>query len=146
MQTSRLPAPTRRRRLALAVAGLGVVPAGLASRFLFDGVIGDAAGGVLYAVLIYLLVAFVVPTWRPLRVGAIAAVLCFAVELFQLTPVPTSLAAVFPPIALVLGTTFVAADLPAYAAGAAAAAAVDALMIQSFTRRRAGRPGGLPAR
>lgn len=141
MTSSSSVSPGTRRRLLLAGAGLCVVPLGLASRFLLDGGAGDAAGGVLYAVLIYLLVAFAAPRWRPLRVAAVAACLCFAVELFQLTPVPGNLAEIFPPIALVLGTTFVAADLPAYAAGAVAAAALDAVILRAIRRRTQQGPG-----
>ncbi|GHD13959.1 ribosomal maturation YjgA family protein [Zhihengliuella salsuginis] len=131
MTSSISASPGARRRLALAGAALCVVPLGLASRFLLSGAVGDVAGGALYAVLIYLIVAFVVPAWRPLRVAAVAAGLCFAVEVFQLTPVPGNLAEVFPPISLVLGTTFVAADLPAYAAGVLAAALVDRLLART---------------
>ncbi|WP_130449745.1 DUF2809 domain-containing protein [Zhihengliuella halotolerans] len=141
MTSPRFASPSTRRRLLLAAAGLCVVPLGLAARFLLEGGAGNVAGGVLYAVLIYLLVAFVAPGWRPLRAAVVAACLCFAVELFQLTPVPGNLAEIFPPIALVLGTTFVVADLPAYAAGAAAVAAVDAVFLRATRRWTQAGPG-----
>nr|WP_269211956.1 DUF2809 domain-containing protein [Zhihengliuella flava] len=106
----------------------------MAARYLLPGSVGDVAGGALYAVLIYLLVAFVVPRWRPAALGAAALASCFAVEFFQLTPVPSTLAEWFPPIALVLGSSFVWADLLAYAAGVVAAGLVD--WLAAAHRRR----------
>lgn len=97
------------------------------------------AGGVLYAVLIYLLVAFFAPRWPPLRAAALALGVCVAIELFQLTPVPGELGAAFAPLRLVLGSTFVATDLVAYAIGAALAALGDGI-----TGRLQGRRGGPP--
>ncbi|GAA3694183.1 hypothetical protein GCM10022377_03510 [Zhihengliuella alba] len=117
-----------RRRSALVIAGAGLVPLGLASRFLLDGWLGDAAGGALYAALVYLLVALVRPDQRALPIAALAWGLCCAVELLQLTALPRELAASFPPAALVLGSTFVATDPIAYAAGAALAAFADRLL------------------
>lgn len=122
--------PVLKRRLTLAAAGILVVPLGLAARFLPGGIVGDAAGGVLYAVLIYLLVAFVAPRWPAFRVAALALGICVAVELLQLTPMPARWGSAFPPLRLVLGSTFVATDLIAYALGAALAALGD-----GFTRR-----------
>lgn len=107
------------------LAGLVVVPLGLASRFLLGGWIGDGTGGMLYAVLVYLLVAFCAPGLHPATVAAAGWILCCGVELLQLTSIPQDLAAVFPPMRLLLGTTFVAWDLLAYAGGAALALLVD---------------------
>lgn len=111
--------PLLKRRLFLAIAAVLVIPVGLAARFLPGGIIADAAGGVLYAILIYLLVAFVAPRWAGLKVAALALGICVVIELFQLTPIPATLGAAFPPLRLVLGSTFVATDLIAYAVGAA---------------------------
>ncbi|WP_309079720.1 DUF2809 domain-containing protein [Zhihengliuella sp.] len=131
MPASRSSRPRTRRRLALACAGVYVVPVGLASRFLLEGWTGDAVGGALYAALLYLLVALVRPDGNRPTVAAVAWALCCAVELLQLTPVPRDLAAVFPPAALVLGSTFVATDLLAYAAGALLAALADRALSRS---------------
>lgn len=120
-----MASPGPGRRLVVAAAGAGVIVLGLAARFLFGGWFGDAAGGLLYAVLVYLLVAFVAPGLRPLVVAVLAGLLCGGVEFLQLTSMPRDLAAVFPPARLVLGTTFVATDLLAYVAGAAIVGVVD---------------------
>lgn len=112
---------TAPRRWPLAAAAAVVVALGLAARGL-PGAVGDLAGGVLYAVLVTLLVALVAPRARPVTLGAVALVVCAAVELAQLTGVPAQVVDVVPPLRYVLGTTFHAPDLAAYAVGAAAAA------------------------
>lgn len=109
------------RRWPLAAAAVGVVTLGLAVRGL-PGSAGDLAGGVLYAVLVTLLVALVAPRARPVTLGVVALAVCVAVELAQLTGVPAAVVDVVPPLRYVLGTTFHAPDLAAYAVGAAAAA------------------------
>ncbi|WP_372699140.1 DUF2809 domain-containing protein [Arthrobacter sp. JSM 101049] len=117
--------PRASRRLGLGIAAVVVVPVGLAARFLLDGWVGDAAGGVLYAVLVYLLVAVVAPFWRPRTVAVLALAISCAVELLQLTPLPRELAAAVPAVRLVLGSTFVPSDLVAYLLGVVVASAVD---------------------
>jgi hypothetical protein len=122
------PAEARRqgrRRAALLVAGLATVALGLGVRALGDGAWAGPVGDALYAVLIYLVVAFLDPSGPRLRAAAIAAVACLTIELFQLTGVPAGLGQAWPPIRLVLGTTFGAADLGAYAVGVAAAHVLD---------------------
>ena len=111
---------------------------GLLTRGL-PGIPGDAAGGILYAALMYLLLAFVLPGARLWRLAGAAVVVCVLVELFQLTPYPSRWGAQWPPLRLVLGTTFNAWDLPAYAAGAAGAGLVDRLVSRKLGGlRRAG--------
>lgn len=80
----------------------------------------------LYAVLVYLGVLLVIPRMRSLLAAAMAFGLCALIEFAQLTGVPAALGEWFPPIRLVLGTTFVATDLAAYLAGVIVVAAVDA--------------------
>ncbi|MBD7993878.1 DUF2809 domain-containing protein [Arthrobacter sp. Sa2CUA1] len=121
--------PASRRALALGAAAAAVVACGLAVRGL-PGIVGDAAGGILYAALVYLLLALGALVLRTTRVGpaqlaAAAVVLCTLVELFQLTGWPARLGETSPLLHLVLGSTFNAWDLPAYAAGAAAACLAD---------------------
>jgi len=113
-----------------------VIAAGLATRSLFDGPISKYTGVALYAVLVYLLVTIVRPTASPRRVFAVSLAICFAIELFQLTPIPARLAAEHRAFALVLGTTFHWPDLLAYAAGAIAAAATDATTTRAKSRER----------
>jgi Protein of unknown function (DUF2809) len=128
--------PPARRRTPSAAAALGVLVAGLVvSRG--DDLAADLAGGVLYAALVQLLVLVVVPTTRAGVAAATALGACVAVELAQLTPVPGAVVAAWPPAAYVLGSTFVATDLLAYAAGVAAVTAGDVLL-----RPRPGPAGG----
>lgn len=97
-----------------------VVVLGLLGRRL-PGLIGDVTGGLLYAVLLYLLFALILPLARPFALIAAAAVTGLSIELFQLTGVPARIGSGFPPARLVLGTTFVPLDLAIAVAGAAIA-------------------------
>ncbi|QGQ21160.1 DUF2809 domain-containing protein [Cellulomonas sp. JZ18] len=91
------------------------------------GLGADLAGGALYAALVHLLVLLVAPRTRPGVAAAVALGACVTVELAQLTPVPATVVAAWPPAAYVLGSTFVPTDLLAYAAGVAVVAAADVL-------------------
>lgn len=116
----------RRRRLVAAGLAVTTVLAGLAVRFaLRRGAASDVAGDALYAILIYLVVAFLAPRTRPAVAAVVAASLCVAIELFQLTGLPAAWAATFPPIALVLGTGFDARDIVVYLVAVAGAAFLD---------------------
>jgi len=105
-------------RLRAAVAATGVVALGLVATRLGLDALGDA----LYAVLVGLLVVLVAPRTRGLVVGALAFAWCALVELAQLTGLPGHAMDAVPLLRYVLGTTFVATDLLAYAAGAACVA------------------------
>lgn len=120
---NRLP---RSRRRILLVAVL-VIALGLLGRQL-PGIIGDMMGGLLYAVLLYLLFAFVMPRARPLTLTAVAAATGIAIELFQLTGIPAQIGAAWPPAKLVLGSTFVPLDLLVAAVGAACGPLADILV------------------
>lgn len=125
---------TAPRRRPLVVAAAVVVALGLVVRGL-PGAVGDLAGGVLYAVLVTLLVALVAPRSRPVTLGAVALVVCVAVELAQLTGVPAQVVDVVPPLRYVLGTTFHGPDLAGYAVGAATAAGGLAAARASAARK-----------
>jgi hypothetical protein len=106
------------RRLALALIAVLTVVAGLVVHtFAPESFVSDATGDVLYAVLIVLLVAFVVPRapW-------------WAVELLQLTTLPAEWGSAFRPLSLVFGTTFSPWDLLWYTAGVALAAGTDGIV------------------
>ena len=118
--------PAQRSRVGIAIAGAVVTVVGLVVHASVAGPAGDVGGGVLYAVLVYLGALFVAPRIRPLVAAAVAFGLCALIEFAQLTGVPAALAQWFPPIRLVLGTTFVSTDLLAYLAGVIVVAAVDA--------------------
>jgi hypothetical protein len=114
-----------------AVAAVVIVVAGLLVRTQTSGFFAKYAGVALYAALIYAIVVFVAPRAAPVRVGAFALGICWAVELAQLTPVPAALSARSTLARLVLGATFSPADLVAYAVGI-----VLILSLHRWTRRR----------
>jgi hypothetical protein len=108
-------APLRRVH---AAAGLVLtITLGIVSRavrlgvYVWDKSLGDA----LYAVMIYLLLGLALPAQPPRQRGAVTFVLCFAIELFQLTGMPRTLPR---PLRIVLGTDFAWHDVACYAVGA----------------------------
>lgn len=100
------------------------------------GLVGDTAGGILYAVLIYSLIATVTPAASAARVGGAAVLICTAIELLQLTGLPSALGAVVPSTRFVLGTTFVWTDLVTGAVGALVAMLGDEIILRLGQRRR----------
>lgn len=118
-------AAARSRRLGAAACVLPVIALGLGARFLGSGLAADVAGGVVYAVLIYVLATFLRPRAGHVANALAALVFCVLIELLQLTDIPADLAAFFPPVRLVLGTTFVPLDLLAYGLGTALALGID---------------------
>ncbi|SDC26682.1 Protein of unknown function [Sanguibacter gelidistatuariae] len=124
-----MPDAARRvRRLPLAAAAAVTTAAGLAVATAGSGTLADAAGDVLYAVLVYLVLAFCVPGQRRAVLTVVAFGLCAVIELSQLTGVPAALAGAWEPLRFVLGTTFNAVDLVAYALGAVLGALVHRLL------------------
>jgi hypothetical protein len=105
-----------------------VVVCGLAASRL-PGPLGDVAGGVLYAVLVALGVALAARR-RAVVIG-VAFGLCTTVELLQVTGLPAIWVEAVPPLRYVVGTTFYAPDLLAYAAGAV----LGAVMAGAVGRR-----------
>lgn len=111
------------RRLGAIAALVGVIALGLGSRrlpiglSLWDKSLGDA----LYAVMVYLLARLVRPSAPPARLGVIAFVISFAIELFQLTGIPAASPRI---VQLALGTTFAWHDVACYAVGALVATSV----------------------
>lgn len=146
---SDVPGRSRIRRSWLCIAGVMSVVLGLSIRTLRDAAWTGPAGDGLYAVLVYVLVAILIPSRSKALIAAAAVTACLMIELFQLTGLPASLGESWPPLRLILGTTFGAADVLAYACGAAVAYAVDRttgtvvdcsryhgpLTIQSLVRR-----------
>ena len=76
----------------------------------------------------YALIVFGWPRITSVRAALGALGFSWAIELAQLTPVPAALSEVSVVARLVLGSTFGAADLVAYAVGATLAASVHALL------------------
>jgi len=119
----------------VAAVAVVVVVAGL---LVGSNPVGDA----LYAVLVYVLVVFVAPSMAAARAAALAFGVCAAIELLQLTGFPAAVVDVVPVARYVLGTTFHAPDLLAYAVGVAVAAVTDVLV----RRRRRLSPRSGPGR
>jgi hypothetical protein len=123
----------QRSRRALSFVAVVLIVAGLLVRSV-PGALGDVGGGILYAVLIFLLVAVVAPAASAPRIGAISFGVCAAVELPQLTGLPSLATEMLPPLRFVLGTTFVASDLIAYAGGTVGAVLVDRTLGPRLSR------------
>jgi len=133
-----------RPRLVLLLVAFAVVLAGLGARTLLPAALGGPAGDALYATFVVVLVALARPATPAWLAAAVGYGLCVAVELFQLTGVPVSLAEHWPPVRLALGTTFAATDLLRYAVGALVGGAVCALVTPRARRTAPGsvrRPG-----
>lgn len=121
-------ATTHRRRLVLSILAILTVIIGLATHRGLPGAICDIAGDALYAILVYLLIALVVPRRTRAAVAVIAFAVCAGIELFQLTGLPREWASAFPPVGLVLGSGFDVRDVIVYAGAVTAAALVDHLI------------------
>ncbi|KJQ55978.1 ribosomal maturation YjgA family protein [Microbacterium sp. SA39] len=137
-------AASTRRRVAIALLAAATVGLGLLVHRGVDGAVGDIAGDALYAVLIYLLLALVVPRAPRAAVAALAFVICGGIELLQLTGLPREWAAVFPPIELVLGSGFDPRDIVVYAVAVAAASFIDITVSRRGARSASGNATGRP--
>lgn len=124
------------RRILLATAAILTIAVGLGVHALGSGFAADAAGDALYAVLIYLLAAFVLRR----GVWVIALAWCVGVEFFQLTGWPAAWGS---PWTLVFGSGFAWTDLVFYAVGVALAAGVDRALLARRVRRDAGDRGAV---
>jgi Protein of unknown function (DUF2809) len=122
------------KRTQAAVGLVVTIALGLASRrFPIGAQLWDKSlGDVLYAVMVYFLVAFARPALGPRALGGVSLAISISVELFQLTGIPRQL----PRIArLALGTTFAWHDVGCYVVGALGAAAVHELVRSRASRR-----------
>ncbi|MER5636716.1 DUF2809 domain-containing protein [Kitasatospora sp. NPDC002227] len=108
-----------RRRCTAAGAAALTVALALGLRSATDGVFAKAAGDALYTVLLHALLVLAAPRLRPATAAGAALALSWAVEFFQLTPVPAHLAQHSTAARLILGSTFNIPDLAWYVAGAA---------------------------
>ncbi|GIG67895.1 ribosomal maturation YjgA family protein [Phytomonospora endophytica] len=122
-----------RIRLPYAVAAVVTVALGLGLRTTMDGAVAKYGGDALYTLLVFWLVLVLAPRTRGLVAGAIACGLSWAVEFFQLTPIPAELSG-NPLARLVLGSTFNAPDLFWYAVGAALGVAILAALRRAQDR------------
>jgi Protein of unknown function (DUF2809) len=118
-----------RRRLRLALATALVIATGLAVTEFGADSVADAVKDALYAVLVYLLVAFVAPCARGGVVAATAVTACVVIESAQLTGLPAALVDAWQPFRYLLGTTFSSMDLLAYGVGITMAWAAVAAVL-----------------
>ena len=130
--------------LRVRYAALAVVTVGLGffvhmHGHSLPGNVRDILGDILWAMMIYWILAFIAPNVPRLWLAGIASVICFAVEFSQLLHNPALHTARSSMIGhLMLGTDFDARDLFAYSAGVIAAAFLDRWMIhRANTRNRA---------
>lgn len=108
-----------------------VIALGLASRRWPIGVplYDDALGDALYAVMIYLGLALLLPRLRPLQLMMAALLICYAMELFKLTGYPhawreSTLSR------LVFGTSFGWHNVARYTVGVAAITLADLFLLR----------------
>lgn len=120
------------RRWPLIPTAAAIVGVGMAARFGLSGVVANVAGVALWSVLVYVLVLLVRPSLAPVMCAGVTLGVSWAVELFQLTPIPLALAEVSVLFRLALGTHFDPLDLPAYLLGV--------LVATGAHRMIAGRP------
>ena len=106
-----------------------VIALGLASRRWPIGVAwyDDALGDALYAVMVYLVLAIVLPGRRALHLAIAAGVICLGIELFKLTGYPHAWRR-YALSRLVFGASFGAHNLVRYAIGIVCVATLDAVM------------------
>lgn len=129
-------APRSRWRLLAAI--LVVIPLGLLSRadLALPAFVVAHAGDALWALLVYLLVALLRPSFPAWQIGLAALGFAFAIELSQLYQAPwiDALRATLPG-RLVLGQGFLWVDLLRYSAGVAAGIVLDGLLRAPRSRR-----------
>ena len=147
----RRPPTVARRRWVVGLALAAVIAAGVASRTVGAGVpgIGKELGGVLWAVMFYLIVAFSFPRLPPAGVAAAAFGFAAGTEALQLYKAPWIEAVRANRIGgLVLGHSFAWRDVGCYVVGTLAAWALDAGRARAAGRRlrggRAAAGGRLP--
>lgn len=138
-----------RARLPFVLAALGALGLGLALRFLLTGLLADIAGSVLYVVLVAVLVCVVLPRAPAVTAAGIALAWSIAMEQLQAIGAAARLVELWPPLRLVVGSTFSWLDIAAYVLGAVVAAAVLIAVAPRGRRRSLRSPGarstGTPA-
>lgn len=131
--------PYRRDRRITALLLLIVVAAGLVDRALLGSLLGGGLGDALYAVAMGVVLVFFLPSVGTATAGLVSLLLCAAVEFFQATGIPATLAETVPGSALILGSGFAYGDLIAYVVGAVLFTTADAVRCAT---PRAGRRSG----
>lgn len=126
-------------RLGSLIAIALTIGAGLLCRIRkdwFPDIVNLYLGDTLYAVMMYFVMAFLFPLKSTYFKAATALAICFAIELSQLHHSPFAddiRNTLFG--RLVLGSGFLWSDLIAYSAGVVFAAAIDALLLRTNTKK-----------
>ncbi|ROQ36554.1 uncharacterized protein DUF2809 [Frondihabitans sp. PhB188] len=128
----------RRSRPLLVAAGVGVVALGVAAKLAVPGLAGDLLGSACYTGLLVVVLAVARPRWPGPALAAAALGVSAGVEFLQLTGVPDAVANAVPLSRWVLGSTFEPSDFAGYAAGAALALVLDAV-VHAASRNRTSR-------
>jgi hypothetical protein len=127
------PPLSSRNRLWLSVAIVIVIIVGLASRKFpfFPAVLGKFPGDALWALMVFFGWAFVGPRLETRYLALIALTTSYAVEFAQLYQAPWINAIRSTTVGhLVLGSTFVWADLIAYAVGVGVGVVLDQVFLR----------------
>ncbi len=132
------PAETRRLRVLAVVAASGCLVLGLALQLLARTPLIDVLGSMLYVVFFGLLIVLAWPRLSALTATGIALAVAVAIELLQLTPVPTAIVGAVPVSRLLFGSAFDPMDLAAYLAGAVLLWVLLALLRAGARRPAAG--------
>jgi len=115
-------------RLPVAAIGILVMAAGLGARYGLTGFLAKYLGLGLWAAFVYSLVVLLRPSMRIIHSVALALLVCWSVEFFQLSPVPAYLSSKNIILRLIFGANFSVWDLPTYAAGIGLGAGVHSLI------------------
>ncbi|MDQ0894673.1 DUF2809 domain-containing protein [Agromyces ramosus] len=124
-----------RVRVPSIVALAGCLALGLGLQLLDRSPVVDVAGGMLYVCAAGLVLSAV---WTGLSspvVALVAFAFALAVELLQLTAVPQTVVAAFPPARLLFGSSFDPVDLLVYAGGAVLLLGMRLAIVRITTRR-----------
>lgn len=119
-----------RRRIGAAGAAALTLAAGVGARAFLTGAPAKILGVALWATLVYWIVVFCAPSWRPARAGVLTLAISWLVEFAQMTTVPAALSARHILLRMIFGTTFSAWDLPMYGGGVLLGMAVHALALR----------------
>ncbi|ANJ25771.1 DUF2809 domain-containing protein [Agromyces aureus] len=126
-------------RLILAATAAVVLLAGLVLQLLDRTVAIDLAGSALYACLVGLVIAIAWPRLPSWAIALAGFGVSAAVELLQLSGIPSRLVEALPPLRLVFGSSFDPLDLVGYAIGAVLLLGLHAGARRVVARRVAAR-------
>ncbi|MDN5559209.1 MAG: DUF2809 domain-containing protein [Ruaniaceae bacterium] len=122
-----------RVRVFAAAGALLTIVVGVLGRTL--PTIGNATGGIAYTLLLALIALLLWPAASPTALAGGATGVSFAVELFQMTPIPKAITNEVPALHFLIGASFRWMDLLWYAVGGVVAFGA-VLLIHRLARGR----------